>query len=288
VIYLNGIGLEKQNVVSGVKTLLGGDLLFNSYQGGVTKRPKVDENLFLTTAMPPAAAILQHHEMSYMDVFPSKIFFFCNVPAEHGGATPVAFARAVKQNLNKDIYAQFKRRGITYVRNYFPHADDDWGALISWKTSFEVQTKAEFEKKAKNMAFKYEWLGDQLRTFNRRTAVQVHPVTKEEVLFNHCFVLHTFGEKCPARRAQSAVYTPAEAKLMSELPAMEQPYLATWGDTGQPIEGEIIEEVHRVYNACKHTVDWRKGSLMMIDNILASHGRDPFAGEREILAILAR
>lgn len=291
VVYLKGIGFTQSNVVSAVSSILPTGALVNSYSGGVIGRPKVDQNLFLTTTAPPSAGILQHHEMSYMSSPPKKIFFYCNIPAEHGGATPVAFSPTIKDKLNPKIFSQFKNRGIRYVRNYYPNVSPDWVVLLSWQKAFEVNTKAEFEKKAKSLGFSYSWNGDILRTENRCSATIRHSVTNEEFLFNHSFVLHStenVGPKNPASRGMDHTMSESEIKLVSQLSSLELPYYCSWGDTGEKIEPDIIEEVFQCYNLNKYSVTWRTGDLMLIDNIMASHGRDPFLGKREVLAMISK
>jgi hypothetical protein len=33
--------------------------------------------------------------------------------------------------------------------------------------------------------------------------------------------------------------------------------------------------------------EWRAGDIMLLDNFLASHGREPFVGPRQILVVMA-
>ncbi|HWA99091.1 MAG TPA: TauD/TfdA family dioxygenase, partial [Pirellulales bacterium] len=51
----------------------------------VNKTPRV----FTANEAPPHVNIYFHHEMAQTPLYPSKLFFFCEKPAEEGGATPL-------------------------------------------------------------------------------------------------------------------------------------------------------------------------------------------------------
>lgn len=291
VVYLRNGLIPKEQLVELVESLLPKDALADSYSGGTTARPRVDRNLFLTTEIPAENAILQHYEMSYMVNAPKKIFFYSNLPAEHAGATPVAFSRRIKKELNPALWEEFKKRGICYVRNYYADARNSWKVLLTWQRAFEVNSKAELEDAAKKQGFQFEWTQNGgLRTVNKMPGIITHPVTQEEFLYNHAWVLHTYSENGvlnPFRRAVLDSLDPDEKEKILSLPMMDQPYLVTWGDTNEVIPTNIIEEVYEVYNKNKISLNWRQGDLMIVDNILASHGRDPFKGKRETFALLS-
>ena len=290
VVFFRNFRMPKEVLVAAVESILPANSLVNSYQGGVTKRPRVDQNLFLTTVIPSENAIQLHHEMSYLDSFPKKIFFYSNVPSEHGGATPVTFSRRIKKDFDPELFNEFKRRGVCYIRNYYGQVQDSWKILLSWQKAFEVKSKAELASVAQNLGFDYEWIGDDLRTRNIRRATTVHPVTKEEFLFTHAAILHSYSEDGapnPYKRSGTSGIDLAETEIINKMPQMQQPYLAAWGDTQEVISGEIIEHLFSIYNKNKVSLNWRAGDLMMIDNVLAAHGRDPFIGDRETFALLS-
>lgn len=290
VIYLRNFDMAKEDLVASVESILPENSLVNSYQGGVTGRPKVDRNLFLTTVIPSENAIQLHHEMSYLSNFPAKIFFYSNLPSEHGGATPITFSRRVKKDMDPKLFNEFKKRGVCYIRNYYGQVKDSWKILLSWQKAFEVQSKSEFEIAAKKLGFEYEWIGENLRTWNVRPATTIHPVTGEEFLFTHAAILHSYcadGISNPFKRSGTSAITKEESDIIDKMPMMEQPYLAAWGDTREILSNEIIENLFSTYNRNKISLNWKKGDLMMIDNILAAHGRDPYIGDRETFALLA-
>jgi hypothetical protein len=59
----------------------------------------------------------------------------------------------------------------------------------------------------------------------------------------------------------------------------------TYGD-GTPIDDETMAIVGRAYEACAVRFDWRQGDVVMLDNMLAAHARDPYEGPRKIVVAM--
>lgn len=64
------------------------------------------------------------------------------------------------------------------------------------------------------------------------------------------------------------------------------PRHAFYGD-GSPIENAIIEEIRAIYDTHRTTFPWQKNDVMLLDNMLAAHGRTPYTGERQIVVAMA-
>jgi hypothetical protein len=58
-----------------------------------------------------------------------------------------------------------------------------------------------------------------------------------------------------------------------------------YGDRS-PIEDSVMEEVGAVYEKAKISFPWQQGDVLMLDNMLAAHGRNPYAGDRKILVAM--
>jgi len=234
-------------------------------------RREVGKNIYTSTEYPPDQAIPLHHEMSYSHNWPTKIWFYCAQPAESGGATPIANDRKVFALLDPSIKERFMRRKVMYVRNYGEGLD------LSWREAFQTEDRAAVEEYCRHARMTYEWRdGDRLRTRAVRQIVARHPQTGESVWFNHAHMFHISNVEPAAREA-----------LLAHYKEDELPRNSFYGD-GSPIESSALEEIRRVYTEAAITFLWQKGDVLLLDNFLASHGREPFAGPRKVLVAMAQ
>jgi hypothetical protein len=74
--------------------------------------------------------------------------------------------------------------------------------------------------------------------------------------------------------------------LLAEFTEEYLPRNAYYGD-GTPIEDSVLDEIREVYTRSATVFAWQKNDVLMLDNILASHGREPFTGPRRILVAMA-
>lgn len=58
-----------------------------------------------------------------------------------------------------------------------------------------------------------------------------------------------------------------------------------YGD-GTPIQEEVVAEIGEVYRQTAVRFPWREGDILMVDNMLVAHGRQPFVGTRKIVVAM--
>jgi len=232
-----------------------------------TPRHQVDENNVYTSTEYPADQYIElHNEMSYSHLWPMRISFYSRKAATHGGATPIANSREVYRRLPASLRAPFEAKGVMYLRNYGAGID------LSWRDVFQTGERAEVERYCVESGIEFEWLdGEGLRTRQVRPAVSVHPVTGESVWFNSAHMFHVAG------------LDPQVRKSIRELLAEDQlPRNAYYGD-GSPIPDDVINEIRAVYRSVTVSFHWQDEDVLLLDNMLVCHGREPFEGTREVL-----
>ncbi|MEU3301252.1 TauD/TfdA family dioxygenase [Streptomyces sp. NPDC006678] len=74
--------------------------------------------------------------------------------------------------------------------------------------------------------------------------------------------------------------------LLTEYGPEGVPRSAFYGD-GSPIEDETVELIGRLYEENAVSVPWQRGDVLIVDNFLATHAREPFHGDRRILVAMS-
>ncbi|HSK76265.1 MAG TPA: TauD/TfdA family dioxygenase, partial [Thermoanaerobaculia bacterium] len=226
--------------------------------------------VYTSTDYPAAETIFPHNEHSYAKRFPLKLFFSCVVPPETGGETPVGDTRRIFARIDPEVRERFARSGWMYVRNFHP------GFGLAWQTVFQTDDRAKVEAYCRDAGIDFEWReGDRLRTRQVRPATAVHPRTGETVWFNHATFFHV-STLSPAIREP----------LLRDFGEDDLPNNTYYGD-GSPIEPEVVEHLRRAYLDEMTEFPWDRGDVLLIDNMLTAHARNPFTGPRKIAVAMA-
>jgi alpha-ketoglutarate-dependent taurine dioxygenase len=245
------------------------DLL--DYVAGASPRVKVSGKVYTSTEFSPEHPISLHSELNYTNKWPMKILFFCLEAPQQAGETPVADCRRILELMNPEITDKFVKKRVMYMRNY--HSST--GPGLSWQHSFKTTDKSAVENSCRQAGADFEWLdGDRLRIRDVRSAVATHPKTGESVWFNQAELFHpsVLGDE---------LYEALSAMMKSD----ELPTNAFYGD-GSPIELSVLREIRRLYQQESVLFPWQKGDILLLDNMLACHGRMPFVGPRKILVAM--
>jgi alpha-ketoglutarate-dependent taurine dioxygenase len=247
--------------------LFGSELIDYVYRS--TPRTALRGNVYTASEYPADQIIPQHNENSYSRHWPTRIGFMCMQPPETGGETPICDSRIIYKVLPPSIRAMFEEKGIQYVRTYS-------SLDLPWSEVFQTENKHDVEAYCKENDLAFAWLANNsLRTSQVNPAVAIHPRTGEKLWFNQAHLFHV-----------SSVPDDIATTLLSSLGEQNLPRQAYYGD-GCPIEAEALNTVRRCYDENKITFTWRKNDLLLLDNMLFSHGRKPYKGIRQVLVGMA-
>lgn len=237
-----------------------------AYKEQTSPRSRVHGNIYTSTEYPPEHTIFLHNENSYSSVWPLKIMFFCVTAPQEGGETPIADVRRVFARIPEKTRDRFARDGWMLVRNF------GTGYGLPWQTAFQTEDQDEVNQHCSANGIQTEWLsGDRLRIRQRRCATRKHPVTGETVWFNHATFFHI-----------STLAPEIRAALEAELAEADLPYNTYYGD-GTRIEPEVLEVLRDAYHQETIKFPWREHDVLLLDNMLAAHGRSAFRGPRKIV-----
>jgi alpha-ketoglutarate-dependent taurine dioxygenase len=240
------------------------------YAGGASPRQRLSEAgaVYSSTEYPPDMILSLHNELSYAELWPETLYFFCLVPARSGGENSIADSRAILAALDPALVETFRRRKLRYIRNLSPVK----GSGYSWQEAFETDDPQEAERGCDRIGAVYEWRnGGVLRISQVRAATAVHPATGEETWFNQADGFHP-----------SALLPDVYAEALAEVGSEDRFRLnVTYGDGGA-IEREALEHIRSALRAQTIPHLWQAGDILVIDNMLTAHGRWPFEGPRKI------
>ncbi|WP_372094845.1 TauD/TfdA family dioxygenase [Tistrella mobilis] len=246
----------------------GHDLL--TYEFGSTPRSRVGAGVYSSTEYPAHQWIPQHNEQSYTDRWAMRIWFFCDLAPTDRGETPLADARAVLARIDPAIRRRFARHGVMYVRNY------GGGLDLPWQDVFGTDDPSLVERICRSRGIAWDWQDDgRLRTRQVCPSEAVHPRTGETVWFNQAHLFHV-----------SALEPDLRDTLLAVVDEEDLPRNACYGD-GSPIEDAVLDEIRAAYAAEMLCFPWMRGDVLMLDNMLMTHGRAPFSGPRRILVAMA-
>lgn len=254
---------------------------FIDYIGGDSPRKKITEGIYTSTEAPPSMKLPLHHELSYVKNYPKHIYFYCEIPPVTDGETIIADARKILQALDAGVRARFMEKGLRYVSRYpFKSAILDFinRSHKSWINVFETEDKAEVERKCLENEISYQWnRNDWLQISQVRPSVISHPQTREEVWFNqaHHFDFNPkfLGWK---KYIGTRILYCRKHTLLHDV---------SFAD-GAKIPREDLYHILDVLDQNAIKFPWKKGDMMVLDNILSMHGRAPFQGKRRVLTAM--
>jgi len=259
---------------------------FVNYIGGDSPRDKVVNKVYTSTEAPPDFHIHLHQELSYVKKFPRHIYFFCEIEPQEGGETIIADARKVYSDIDPEVRNKFHTQGLTYISHYFHKSkimelvNKIQRSHKSWPEVFETQDKDTVEKLCLENEFKWQWFQrNWLEIKQTRPALLEHPLTRETVWFNQAH-LYDFNPKHLGWKNYLAI----QLLYFRKHTRIHEIQFAN----GKKIPRNDLYHVMDVLNKNTVAFPWKKGDVMVLDNILAMHGRAPFKGPRRILTALTK
>jgi len=223
--------------------------------------------VFTANEAPPEVEIFLHHEMAQTLTFPGQLFFFCEKPAETGGATPICrsdHALLALTAIRPEFVAKLRALGVRY-RNSMPiDADVASGQGRSWKDTLNVSNAEQAETRLTELGYSFRWLNDGGLSVQTPALMAVDEFGRgKDVFFNQIV-------------AAAASWANADDD--------PEPRLC-FGDHSR-IETADLEAAIDVSYENTIDIEWQKGDIALLDNLKVMHGRRSFEGTRSVLAAL--
>lgn len=237
------------------------------YVGGAAPRKRLSTNVFTSNESPPTEPIPFHHELAQTRHPPRYIMFYCDVTPCAGGRTLLLRSDFCYDFVSSSLPRMFEKleEGVLYTRT-IPESTDETSPIgRSWRDTFLCSTRLEAEESMRKSGMTWEWLpnGDLRATTSLLPAFRDH-VPSGRRTFHNSILAVSKGWK-DARNDPKRCLSFSDGTPFSET------------------DVRLLDEY-----ATRHRIefDWKKGDVLLVDNYLMMHARQPFpsSSKRRILA----
>ena len=230
----------------------------------VNRTPRV----FTANEAPPTVDILFHHEMAQTPVYPARLFFFCEQPAESGGATPLCRSDVLWQRIEQrspEFARNCVEKGLVYS-HVMPNGDDPQSGMgRSWQTTLRATNPADAESRLQSLGYHWQWLDNGCLRATTPVLPAVHLLPSGRRSFFNQLIAAYQGWKDSRNDPSKSI---------------------TFGD-GSALDREAALLAASMAAELAFDIDWRRGDVALLDNFVVMHGRRTFRGTRKVLASLA-
>lgn len=229
----------------------------------INRTPRV----FTANEAPPTVNIFLHHEMAQTPIYPSKLFFFCEKPAEEGGATPLCRSDILWDRLAQ-AQPQFARdcmeKGLRYSNVMPSENDPNSGMGRSWQSTLRTDSRQAAEERLRSLGYSWQWLEDGCLRATTPVLFAVRELSPGRCSFFNQLIAAYCGWKDTRNDPSKAI---------------------TMGD-GTPLDRDAVATAVALADEITFDARWQLGDVALVDNYVAMHGRRTFSGTRKVLASL--
>lgn len=248
--------------------------------GIVVERGELAPNVAKANESPSHVTIYNHNESPQVPHAPGYIFFYSHKAPEEGGETPISssaelFVRA--QNEVPELLEALAQKGVLSTVRYKPYKQYQGGSTLQdafgkeWKDgdSDEVRRqKVEDQLKRYGRGEHTTWSWDEDGGLEVRHII---PHIRRQV-----------GTDIPV------LFTALASVYVRSLAGETTSRITTvaYGD-GSPIPTEYLAKLKEITDDIRVLHKWQEGDVLVYDNVLAQHGREPWKGEQADRVVLA-
>lgn len=225
------------------------------------------ERVFTANEAPPDVTIFLHHEMAQTPIYPSRLFFFCEQPADSGGATPICRSDVLLARMERrcpEFVAACQKHGLTYSNVMPLDADLQSGMGRSWKDTFRAADQDEAEDRMHKLGYTWEWLADGCLRATTPVLQAVRELPDGRKSFFNQLIAAFQGWKDARNDPRKSI---------------------TFGN-GETLDPAMVDLATRLAEELTFDIPWQTGDVALVDNFVTMHGRRTFQGTRKVLASL--
>lgn len=248
--------------------------------GIVVDRPLLAPNVAPANEAPKEVLIYSHNESPQVPHAPEYIFFYGHHAPSKGGESPISSSLELFNRAQQEIpefIAELTEKGILSKVTYKVEKQYEGGSTLKQAFGKEIQDGDDEETKRHKVETQiarygrgehttWEWTDDGLVLTHRLPVIRTQPGTNLPTLFT--------GLAAYWKRTQFDAE--ARKKVTQQL----------FGD-GTPIPEKYLAHLAKITDEIRVLHRWQEGDVLVYDNIIAQHGREPWQGEQSDRVILA-
>jgi len=230
-------------------------------------RKVATERVFSANEAPPEVTIFLHHEMAQTPIYPSRLFFFCEIAPQAGGATPLCRSDVLFESMQREI-PQFARdseeKGLKYT-NIMPGADDAGSGMgRSWQSTFRADSRDVVEQRLRELNYTWEWLEDGCLKATTPTLPAVRQLANGRKSFFNQLIAASRGWK----------------------DSRNDPSKSLRHGDDSPLDQAAVLKTAELAEELTFDLPWQVGDVVLVDNYSTMHARRSFEGTRKVWASL--
>lgn len=257
--------------------------------GIVVDRLLLAPNVAPANEAPKEVRIYNHNESPQVPHAPEYIFFYANKAPRKGGGTPISSSLELFHRAQAEIpefIDLLAEKGILSKVTYKVEKQYEGGSTLKQAFGKEVQDDDDEETKRKKIEAQiarygrgdyttWEWTDDEdgtkgLVLTHRLPVIRTQPGTNLPTLFTG---LAAYYKNTLQARDGSG---PGRKNVANQV----------FGD-GTPIPEKYLAHLAKITDEIRVLHKWQEGDVLVYDNIIAQHGREPWEGEQSDRVILA-
>ncbi|KAK4501062.1 hypothetical protein PRZ48_006868 [Zasmidium cellare] len=248
--------------------------------GIVVDRPLLAPNVAPANEAPKDVLIYNHNESPQVPHAPEYIFFYCHKAPSKGGETPISSSLELFHRAKQEIpefVDELAEKGILSKVTYKFDKMYEGGSTLKQAFGKHIQDEddeqtrrakieAQIARYGRGKYTSWEWTDDGIVLTHQLPAVRRQPDTNLPTLFT----------------GLAAYYKNAKVNSATRKGAAQQ----CFGD-GTPIPEKYLKTLADITDEIRVLHKWQQGDVLVYDNIIAQHGRQPWEGEQSDRVILA-
>lgn len=250
--------------------------------GIVVERPLLAPNVTPANESLKDVLIYNHNESPQVPHAPGYVFFYCQRAPSDGGETPISsslelFDRAKDEM--PEFVEELAQKGVRSRVTYKSERQHAGGSTLIEAFGKEVlpgddevtrrlKIEAQLKRYGRGDHTTWDWQdnGNTLVVTHHLPAIRTQPHTNLPTLFT----------------GLAAYYRNARTNKQGGRSVTQQ----FFGD-GTPIPEEYLKRLAEITDDIRVLHKWQEGDVLVFDNVIAQHGRQPWVGQQEDRIILA-